>query len=511
MLPRRVLAAVTAVMVVASGCAVERDGVGHRLGAAVPGTPSPDAISFRDCTKQLLDNGLPVPKALTGKITVGCGSLPVPLDYARPRGRTISLTVVRIHDTDNTVVPAQSLLLNPGGPGASGVDFALGYLGEVPTEIVQHYDLIGFDPRGVGLSEPIKCIGDTAKDALIAAAPDVTTPAGFRQAKRLAVQFAQACEKRVGEALPYFTTVNTARDMDQIRQAIGSDRMNYLGFSYGTELGWVYAHLFPKRVRAFVLDGAVDPDDHDPGDGAQLAGFEQAFDQFATNCATVSPCKQLTDPRATVAAIGSAARTTPLPTGTSRRLTYGLAILGVLSALYSKSLWPTLATALLDASKGDGAGLLALADRYSQRQPDGSYTNIYDANTAISCNDVKRGPSDAVIRRTARVWAKDYPLFGRWSGSSLFGCQQWQPKRTPLPPPKAATPTTVLVLGNLHDPATPYQGAKDLARDLGNADLLTWNGEGHTSYGSGSSCVDDAVNAYLLTMTLPADDTVCPA
>jgi pimeloyl-ACP methyl ester carboxylesterase len=300
--------------------------------------------------------------------------------------------------------------------------------------------------------------------------------------------------------------------MDQLRQAVGDDRMNYLGFSYGTELGWVYAHLFPKQVHTFVLDGAVDPQASDTASFAeQLQGFEKAFDQFAANCRTVTSCRQLSDPRATALQVSAAARAHPLPTGTARPLTYGLALTGILQALYSRQSWPTLATALISARQGDGGPLLHLADRYNERSADGSYSNIFDANTTISCNDSRPGPSDATIRSLARRWARQYPLFGRWSAPALFTCQQWQPHRSPVPEPNAATPTKVLVIGNLHDPATPYAGARHLTRDLGNAELLTWNGQGHTSYLSGSRCVDGYVNAYLTTGALPPDHEVCPA
>lgn len=451
-----------------------------------------------------------MPAALTGKLSIGCGQLTVPLDYAHPGNGQVALAVVRVHDTDNAE-PVGSLLTNPGGPGASGLEFSLEFLGKIPLELIQKFDLIGFDPRGVGQSSPIRCVGDKEKDKLLAAASDVTTAAGFAEAKREATDFARACEEAYGAALPYYNTVNTARDMDQLRQALGDDRMNYLGFSYGTELGWVYAHLFPDKVRAIVLDGAVDPDTTGIEQFAQqVQGFEDAFGQFAAHCRTVSPCDQLNDPRRTVLRVTAAARDRPLATNTSRTLTDGLAFTGVLYAMYSKSLWPQLATALISSSNGDGSGLLRLADAYNRRSPSGQYANILDANITINCNDSPPGPSDEEVRQTAEEWVTKFPLFGRWMAGSLFGCQAWQPHRTVVPKPSAATRTKVLVVGNLHDPATPYQGAKDLARDLGNAELLTWDGEGHTSYRQGSSCIDTYVDEYLVSQTPPPDHTTCP-
>jgi pimeloyl-ACP methyl ester carboxylesterase len=501
-------------LVVLAGCAVPTSGHGLRLGAPVAGTPVPAAAQLRDCTDQLLGLGVTVPKELIGTVRFGCGRVRVPLDYTHPRGKTITLAMVRIHTLLDTRTPVQSLLVNPGGPGGSGLQFGVNFVSELPAAVLRAYDIIAFDPRGVGESSPLECVSDAEKDRLNAAAPDVTTAAGLAEAKRESALFADACVERYGADLQFYNTLATARDMDQIRQAVGDDRLNYLGFSYGTELGWTYAHLFPKQVGAFVLDGAVDPSGTDSVSFAQqLQGFEDAFGQFATHCRGTTACRTLGDPRASAARIVAAARRSPLTTGSGRRLTEGLAVTGVLSALYSKDLWPALARALISAVRGDGSGLLALADRYNERSPDGSYTNIQDANDTISCNDTPRRAemTDAQIRSTARQWAVRYPTFGRVSAAGLLGCRSWQPHRTPVPAPSAPTLTTVLVVGNLHDPATPYAGAEHLAHDLGHAELLTWDGEGHTSYRQGSSCIDRYVTTYLTRGTLPPDRTVCPA
>jgi pimeloyl-ACP methyl ester carboxylesterase/predicted small secreted protein len=514
-------AAAAALCFLLAACTQTVAGQGRRAsGSQAPGSSaaggpqSPGAsqkpITFTDCSSVLNASAIPVPSALQGKITFGCARLNVPLDYANQSGPTIALELVKVHDKDNKA-GVGSLLVNPGGPGGSGVELALGLLQQMSPDVLRSFDLIGFDPRGVGLSTPISCISDAEKDRLNAASPDVLTATGFQQAKDLAKTVADACSTKYGANLQFFDTVNTAKDMDLIRQAVGDDRMNYLGFSYGTELGSVYAHLFPDKVRVAVLDGAVDPLTDDITSFAdQLGGFEAAFDQFAADCLTRTPCKSLGDPRQSVYAVVKAATAAPLPTGTSRNLTSSLALTGVLEALYSRSDWPTLGDALISAGKGDGKGLLDLADQYNQRQSDGTYSNIMDANTTINCNDSKPGPTDATVSSTATAWATKFPMFGKWAAISLFSCQQWQPDRTPPPLPSAATPTKVLVIGNLHDPATPYQGAKDLAKTMGNAELLTWDGEGHTSYLEGSTCVDGYVNAYLISQKLPPDSTTCP-
>jgi pimeloyl-ACP methyl ester carboxylesterase len=499
LIARRVAAAMTAVVAVA-GCAATT--AGHPDG----GRPV-SSIPFLDCTQSLRNHGAAIP----ADWTIGCGRLKVPLDYADPARGSITLAMVRIHAASNTD-PVGSLLLNRGGPGASGLDFAISIALRMPPSILAKYDVIGFDPRGVEASSPVHCLTDAQKDRELAETTDVTKRAGFAAAKRDSRRLSALCARRVGNALPYYNTVNTARDMDRIRQALGDDRTNYLGFSYGTELGWTYAHLFPGRVRAFVLDGAVDPDASDVTMlMSQVGGFEQAFDQFARACPTMPSCAGLADPRAAVRKITSTALKAPLATGSPRRLTASLAFGAITAALYSKAQWSTLADALKQALRGNGAGLLRLADSEHERQADGRYTNLFDANITISCNDDTYRTTDARLHASIARLVHRFPLFGRWQASSLFSCLGWRAKRTPVPAPAAHTPTTVLVLGNLNDPATPYHGAVDLTRDLGNARLLSWNGAGHTSYLEGSDCVDGYVNTYLLTLRLPPEGKTCPA
>ena len=474
--------------------------------------PTVSRAQFHDCSSSFTLSALGLPSDVLARLTFDCASVSVPLNYAQPSGKKISIALVRVHDT--TVTPIGSLLVNPGGPGASGIETALGLTPSLDNTLLKHFDLIGFDPRGVGSSSPISCLTDAQKDTLNAASPDVRTAAGFTAAKKSAKQVAQACTDKYGSDLQYYNTVNTARDMDLIRQAVGDNQMNYLGFSYGTELGAQYLHLFPTKMRVAVLDGAVDPLTSDITSFAnQLDGFEKAFDQFAAWCKTDSSCTSIGDPRKAVATIAAQAQKSPIPSsaaGETRKATSSLVYTGVLQALYSQSLWSTLGTALKQAEGGDSKGLLSLADQYNERY-NGQYTNISDANLTIDCNDSKPGPSDATIRATTASWVKRFPMFGLWSASSLFACQQWQPDRTPVPLPTATTtPRKVLVIGNLHDPATPYQGAKNLTKTLGNAELLSWNGEGHTSYLQGSSCIDAAVNKYLIDGTLPAANTTCP-
>lgn len=471
---------------------------------------SAEPADFHDCSAVLQLKGVKIAAALQGKLSAACATLPVPLDYNDPSGTQIQIVVLRIHDSENA--GDTPLLINPGGPGGSGVQLALGLLAKVPATVMQHYDLVGFDPRGVDISTPqIHCLSDAQKDTFVAESPDVTTAIGFARAKAMAKQFAQACAANT-DGLQFYDTVNTAKDMDVLRAALGQQTVDYLGFSYGTELGSVYAHLFPDRVGAMVLDGAVDPLTTGIDQSTfQLAGFEKAFGQFAAYCRTNAPCSGLGDPAQAAEDIENGALERPLPTSTSRKLTANLAATGIEAAMYSKSSWSKLGSALVHAKSGDGTDLLKLADDYNQRTSSGKYSNLIDAFNTINCNDSAPGPSDDEIRATITDWVTKYRVFGKWFASGLFSCQQWQPHRTVPPKPTAETPDKVLVLGNIHDPATPYQGAIDLAKTMGNAEVLSWNGEGHTSYLNGSKCVDKYVNAYLVSQDLPPDDTTCPA
>lgn len=528
-MPRRIavlLAAVAVVATTASACTTS--GVLQSASSAPSGSSTPSTApassgsvstpsapvapaAFTDCSSSFNLSALGLPSDVQSRLTFDCARINVPLNYADPTGRKISIAMVRVHDT--TVKPIGSLLVNPGGPGASGVELALGLVPQLAGTLLKHFDLVGFDPRGVGSSTPISCLTDAEKDTANAFSPDVRTAKGFAAAKMSAASTADKCNAKYGSELPYFNTVNTARDMNQIRQAVGDTKLNYLGFSYGTELGAQYAHLFPGTIRAAVLDGAVNPLTDDITSFAnQLQGFEQSFDQFAAYCVKTSPCSALGNSRKVVYKVAAEASKSPIPArGDSRKATSSLVYTGVLSALYSRSTWPTLGSALLQAERGNAAGLLSLADQYNERN-NGHYTNISDANLTIGCNDSKPGPSDSKVRATTASWVKRFPMFGLWSAASLFSCQQWQPKRTvPALPTAQSSSHKILVVGNLHDPATPYEGAKALTKTLGNAELLSWDGEGHTSYLRGSSCVDNAVNTYLIKGTLPRSGTTCPA
>jgi pimeloyl-ACP methyl ester carboxylesterase len=518
---RRLLSGLLALTVIVTACTTGRSGNGPPTPGTTHGTSAPSSsggvsrpIQFTDCSSLLGLSAANIPNGRTGRLEFGCGRVPVPLDYGQPTGQMIDIGLIRVHDSGQTQ-RIGSLIMDPGGPGDSGILFAIQFAGSVSDDLLQHFDLIGFDPRGVGVSAPVRCTTDAQEDALLALSVDVRAQAGLAAAKQANAAVSAQCNAKYGKTLEHFNTVETAQDMDLIRQGLGDTKINYLGFSYGTELGAVYAHLYPAHIRVMALDGAVDPGvsgDAIRFNELQVAGFESAFDQFAADCAKRRACAALGNARAAVQALRQEADRSPIRSsvpGDRRRATGGIVLYAVLQALYSQSEWPSLGTALLQAQHGDAKGLFELVDDYSQRSSNGEFSNLLDVYGVVTCNDQRTDPSDAQVQATARIWARKYPLFGVWFAASLVQCQSWQSRRHPVPAETAVGSPPILVIGNLHDPATPYQGAVNLARSLTTGVLLSWDGEGHTSYGS-SACVDQKVNAYLINRTAPSSSTTCP-
>ncbi|WP_445395832.1 alpha/beta hydrolase [Streptomyces sp. LE64] len=436
-----------------------------------------------------------------------CADLKVPLDYAHPDGPTIDVALIRTtaREKDSRI---GSLVFNFGGPGGSGVSmlpgFAPGY-----EALQQRYDLVSFDPRGVGASEGVRCRSDQKIGA--AERVDLTPDDGPEERAFLAdaADFAAGCEQGAGPLLAHLSTDNTARDMDLLRQVLGDEELHYFGVSYGTQLGGAYAHLFPKRVGRLVFDAVVDPS----ADGVtqaknQARGFQRALDNYLKDRGE--------DPAEGSRAIADLLRridADPLPTGGERELTQTLATIGIVITLYSEQSWPALTEALEAAEEGDGAPLLALADMYNERDEAGRYSTQSHSQRAISCRDAKDRTTAEQARASLEEFRKISPVFGEFLGWDTAGwCHQWPvpglQERSEVSAPGAAP---ILVIGNTGDPATPYEGAARMADGLGEdvGVLMTWKGEGHGAYGNGSSCVDDAVNGYLLDGRAPKDGTVC--
>jgi pimeloyl-ACP methyl ester carboxylesterase len=449
-----------------------------------------------------------------------CARITVPLDYAKPAGATASLPLIRLRAA-NRGRRIGSLLTNPGGPGASGVDFVRSNVKQVFGQAVRdRFDIIGFDPRGVGESRPaVDCVDGPAFDRYLALDPTPDSPAEHDKLISGNRTFVSDCLRRTGPLLRNVGTIAAARDMDAIRAALGESTLSYVGFSYGTYLGAVYAHLFPTRVRAVVLDGAVDPA-RDAEESAldQARGFERALDAFLADCARNAQCEfrsNGTTPAALSRAFDEVMATIdrmPLRTDSSRVLGPDEALFGAAAALYSKEQgWPVLGVALARAQRGDGTLLLALSDSLADRHDDGTYSNLLEVLNAVNCLDKPAPRSLSTIDRDAASFARVAPRFGAALAYGNLTCALWPVPPQPVPArltAKGAPP--IVVVGTTRDPATPYSGAQSLASMLASGVLLTYDGDGHTAYGFGrSNCINAAVDAYLVDRKVPPRNTVC--
>ncbi len=452
-----------------------------------------------------------------------CTNLIVPLDYADPAGPTISLGVVRAPATGTDRIG--TVQINPGGPGVSSVDtvVALATQGSVAA-LQESLDLVGMDTRGVGSSRPqVDCLTDAQTDAARAANIRTTTPEGIAAAEKAVIDYVDACVANTGREagvdgttfLENIGTASTVQDMDVLRSALGEELLTYLGFSYGTLLGSVYADAFPANVRAMTLDGAVDPDaDTDQRTIDQNAGFQGTFEAFAAWCAQQDSCVLSGDPTGATTDFQALTRpllNTPLELRDGRVLTYGDALTGTGQALYSEQYWPTLRTALQNLADGDGILLMLLADQYNERNSEGQYAPTQDVFTAVLCVDSPRTPPGAESVSLAERATAAAPF--RDSGDPIVAvdnpCSRW-PGEVTLDEEITGAPDlpTTVVVSTTGDPATPYAAGQELAALL-DARLITVQGDEHTAYLSGSGCVEDAVNAYLTDLTLPAADLVC--
>ncbi len=446
-----------------------------------------------------------------------CADLTVPVDYAEPGGATIKLAIDKVPATGDK---KGSLVVNPGGPGGSGVDYAAaaasGYV--VSKDVRSSYDIVGFDPRGVQRSAPITCYGDAQMDKYLAADPTPDDAAQEQEAATENRDFGNACLAKTGNLIKHVSTVEVAKDMDVLRAALGEDKLNYLGKSYGTFIGSTYAGLFPKRVGRFVLDGVVPPDINGTEMSlGQAKGFEQATRSYVRDCVAQSNCPLGTSLDAGMARIRLFLKQVdakPLEVtgqGDVTKLTEGWATMGIAEAMYDKNSWPTLTDAFQGAFNGSGDKLMALADQYAERNSDGTYSgNIMQALNAVNCLD-RGGSSDlATYRNDAKAFAKVAPTWGPMLAWGGLACGEWPVKATGKPERITAKGSgPILVVGTTRDPATPYEWAQRLAKELANGHLLTYDGDGHTAYKMGSSCVDGVVDAYLVDGTVPANGKAC--
>jgi pimeloyl-ACP methyl ester carboxylesterase len=446
---------------------------------------------------------------------VDCTRVSVPLDYTKPDGKTISIALLRrkAEDKANRI---GSLLVNPGGPGASGMVAAASLVQHVQgTPLGKRFDLVGFDPRGVGASQPpIRCLTTQERDAERLDDDLDTSPAGVAQTEQEEKGYAAKCAERVGaDLLATVGSRDVAKDMDVLRSVLGDAKLSYLGYSYGTRIGTAYAEQFPGNVRAMVLDGALDPD-QDPVDEAveQVAGFQGAFDEYARHCARSARCPLGTDPATTTAAFRRLVQplvTDPVEVG-ERKLSYSDAITGAIAALYDDELWPVLDQGLAELARHEGRVLLLLADNYFGRSDD-AYSTLTDAFAAIRCVDEPPLTDRAAAAEADRRARAAAPFLddGHPPSSALDVCAFW-----PVPPtsrpgtPEVPGLAPVLVISTTGDPATPYQAGVALAQSL-HGRLLTYEGTQHTAFLQGIRCVDAAGISYLVDGTVPPDGTRC--
>lgn len=442
-----------------------------------------------------------------------CTDVTAPLDWEDPSKGEITLSVVR-HRAEGT--PVGSLLTNPGGPGASGVDLILNSLDfAVGADLIENFDVIGFDPRGVGASTAVTCYDAPEMDDYLYGIPSAARGTAEWESELLDSHksFAEACDANSDGILPYITTINAARDMDLIRAVLGDKQLNYLGYSYGTFLGATYAKLYPEKAGRLVLDGAIDPAVPGLEVGAtQALGFESALRAYMQDCLDSGECPfngTIDEAMADLGALLASVDSTPLKSGDGRMLGADSLMTAIIAALYSQDSWGYLTQALDEALQGDPTSAFFLADFYNGRE-NGAYTdNSAEAFRAYNCMDypVENDPA-AEAATNAKIAAGAPTIAPYWTGPD--SCSVW-----PYPPTgtrgeiKAEGAGPILVIGTTNDPATPYEWSESLAKQLEEGVLITRVGEGHTGYNKGNACVDDAVEAFLLDDVVPEDGLRC--
>lgn len=450
-----------------------------------------------------------------GPESAQCGTITVPVDYSKPDGAVAALALIRFPATGAKI---GSLVINPGGPGESGVGAAVDLVDALPPQIRASFDVVGFDPRGVASSTPeLRCNSDAENDADRADPQVDYSTAGIAHIETSEKEFVQRCVDKMGrEFLANIGTASVVKDLEVLRAGLGDDKLTYLGYSYGTLIGSGYAEAYPDKVRAMILDGAIDPTaDPIQSNIDQSAAFQKAFDDYAAGCAKDTHCPLGTDPAKAVDVYRSLVDplvAKPVRTEDPRGLGYSDAITGTIMAMYSPSLWRQLTSGLAELSKGHGDELLALADSYMDRDGQGHYTNANDALIAINCVDqppitdrAKVIDEDRRIREVA-----PFVSYGPFTGNApLDTCAFWPvpPTSTPHRVSAPGLPPT-LVVSTTNDPATPYQAGVDLAKQLGGG-LLTYDGTQHTVVFEGDDCIDRYAANYLINLTLPPANSTC--
>lgn len=445
-----------------------------------------------------------------------CTTATAPLDWDDPSAGDIDLALVRQPATGGNRLG--SLLVNPGGPGASGYDFIKDSVDYATDDRVQAgYDVVGFDPRGVGQSSAVSCLEPEAMDEYLYGIPSSPrgTDAWIAEIEASAVQFATACAERTGDLLGQVNTTEAARDLDLLRAVLGDKKLTYLGYSYGTFLGATYADLYPENVGRLVLDGAVDPSTSNfEVTRVQAEGFESALRAYLTDCLQGSKCPftgSVDESMATIRALLDSVDARPIAAEDGRMLGSSALLTAIIYPLYQATAWTYLSDMFESVLQGEAEYAFQFADAYNGREEDGSYAdNSTEAFVAINCVDYSYNDDPAAMRAQAAEIEAAAPVIGTYMSFGDIGCANWPHtftgERTKIHAPGAAP---ILVIGTTNDPATPYVWAKSLASQLESGHLVTFTGEGHTAYNKSNSCVNDTVDDYLLDGTVPQADPKC--
>ncbi len=498
--------ALATVAFLVAGCSTMVEGHA-RIAVPRPGSP----IEWAPCEINASDQSRIPPGA-------ECGLLSVPVNWDNAEdsdGEVAQIAMMRFKATGNKI---GSLVINPGGPGESGVKAAATMAATLPQSIRERFDLVGFDPRGVANSSPaLWCNSDEDNDRLRADNVVEYTPEGVAHIEGETKAFVDRCVEKMGkDFLANIGTASVIKDLDAIRAALDDEKLTYLGYSYGTRIGAGYAEEYPERVRAMILDGAVDPNaDPIEADVRQAEAFQQAFDDYAADCAQSPNCPLGTDPEKAVdlyRSMVSALVEQPADTTDPRGLSYNDAIVGTILPLYSPSLWRHLTEGLAELEEGRGDTLLALSDLYMGRDAQGHYNNSTDARVAVNCVD-KPAITDreTIVEQDRRIReAAPFMSYGDFTGfAPMPTCGFW-----PVPPTSSPHEIKVnglppiLVVSTTNDPATPYQAGVDLAKQLGGT-LVTYEGTQHTVVLQGDTCIDDIAANYLIDLTVPPPGTRC--
>jgi pimeloyl-ACP methyl ester carboxylesterase len=445
-----------------------------------------------------------------------CTTAQAPLDWANPSEGKIHLAMIRKPATGKAL---GSLFVNPGGPGGSGVDFIKdSSTYAVDSTLQKNYNIIGFDPPGVGASSAVKCYDAAQMDQYLY---DITpgaigSPQWIAASTQQATAFAQACQENTGPLLAHVDTVTAAHDLDLLRALVGDKKLNYLGYSYGTYLGTVYAGLYPHNTGRLVLDGALDPEASNfEVTKVQAEGFQSALTAYLKYCLGTSKCpfkgSSVQGALTTIEQLLASAAANPIRNSDGRLLGADTLVTAIIFPLYDASAWPDLTDLFTDVMKGSASFAFELADAYNDRTSSGTYTdNSTEAFTAINCLDYTYDADPAHMQAQQAALTKAAPVFGPYMGYGDIQCAAWPYKSTVTRGPiHAEGAAPILVVGTTNDPATPYVWAKSLSKQLDSGHLVTYKGQGHTAYNKGNSCVNDTVDSFFVKGTVPKKDPMC--